>query len=124
MAGLVKHNADAHADNSKSSRSRMRNPNGWNDAEVLLKIRATPTDRFECANLGALNYQKGTTWSTLWHLLPTTLAGYRSESAHENRFPAHTGKEPFAYINKDVPVGSPPGTFAIDIPHITTWEIK
>ncbi len=35
-----------------------------------------------------------------------------------------TGKEPFACINKDAPAGSPEGAFAIDIPHITTWEIK
>jgi hypothetical protein len=35
-----------------------------------------------------------------------------------------SGKEPFACINKDVPSGSPTGAFAIDIPHITTWEIK
>jgi hypothetical protein len=35
-----------------------------------------------------------------------------------------TGKEPFACVNKDVPAGSPAGAFAIDIPHVTTWEIK
>ena len=35
-----------------------------------------------------------------------------------------TGKEPFACISKDVPAGSPEGAFAIDIPHVTTWEIK
>jgi hypothetical protein len=35
-----------------------------------------------------------------------------------------TGKESFACINKDVPAGSPEGAFAIDIPHISTWEIK
>ena len=34
-----------------------------------------------------------------------------------------SGKEPFACI-KDLPAGSPTGAFAIDIPHITTWEIK
>jgi hypothetical protein len=35
-----------------------------------------------------------------------------------------TGTEPFACINKETPGGEPPGSFAIDIPHNTTWEIK
>ena len=35
-----------------------------------------------------------------------------------------SGKETFACISKDVPPGSPEGAFAIDIPHISTWEIK
>lgn len=35
-----------------------------------------------------------------------------------------TGKEPFACISKSTPAGSPDGAFAIDIPHVTTWEIK
>jgi hypothetical protein len=28
------------------------------------------------------------------------------------------------FSNKNVPPGSPTGAVAIDIPHITTWEIK
>lgn len=35
-----------------------------------------------------------------------------------------TGKEPFACIDKPTPPGEPAGSFAIDIPHNTTWEIK
>ncbi len=35
-----------------------------------------------------------------------------------------TGTEPFACISKDAPAGSPAGSFAIDIPHETTWQIK
>jgi len=35
-----------------------------------------------------------------------------------------TGKEPFACISKPTPAGEPEGSFAIDIPHNTTWEIK
>ena len=35
-----------------------------------------------------------------------------------------TGSEPFACISKPTPAGEPEGSFAIDIPHNTTWEIK
>jgi hypothetical protein len=35
-----------------------------------------------------------------------------------------TGREPFACISKPTPAGEPAGSFAIDIPHNTTWEIK
>jgi len=35
-----------------------------------------------------------------------------------------TGLEPFACITKPTPAGEPSGSFAIDIPHNTTWEIK
>jgi hypothetical protein len=35
-----------------------------------------------------------------------------------------TGREPFACVSKDAPAGSPPGAFAMDIPHITTWKMK
>ena len=35
-----------------------------------------------------------------------------------------TGEEPFACIAKPTPAGEPEGSFAIDIPHNTTWEIK
>jgi hypothetical protein len=35
-----------------------------------------------------------------------------------------TGNEPFKCISKDAPAGSPEGAYAIDIPHITTWEIQ
>jgi hypothetical protein len=35
-----------------------------------------------------------------------------------------TGLEPFACITKPTPAGEPPGSFAMDIPHNTTWEIK
>jgi len=35
-----------------------------------------------------------------------------------------TGREPLACIDKPTPAGEPAGSFAIDIPHNTTWEIK
>jgi hypothetical protein len=35
-----------------------------------------------------------------------------------------TGTEPFACVTVPTPVGEPVGSFAIDIPHNTTWEIK
>lgn len=35
-----------------------------------------------------------------------------------------TGREPFACISRPTPAGEPAGSFAIDIPHNTTWEIK
>lgn len=35
-----------------------------------------------------------------------------------------TGTEPFACITVDTPAGEPEGSFAIDIPHNTAWEIK
>jgi hypothetical protein len=35
-----------------------------------------------------------------------------------------TGREPFACISKPTPAGEPPGSFAMDIPHNTSWEIK
>jgi len=35
-----------------------------------------------------------------------------------------TGTEPFACIDKPTPAGEPPGSFAIDIPHNTSWEFK
>ena len=35
-----------------------------------------------------------------------------------------TGLEPFSCISKATPPGEPAGSFAFDIPHNTTWEIK
>ena len=35
-----------------------------------------------------------------------------------------TGLEPFACVTVPTPAGEPEGSFAIDIPHNTTWEIK
>jgi hypothetical protein len=35
-----------------------------------------------------------------------------------------TGREPFACISKPTPAGQPAGSFAMDIPHNTSWEIK
>jgi hypothetical protein len=35
-----------------------------------------------------------------------------------------SGTEPSACISKPAPAGSPEGAVAIDVPHITTWEIK
>ena len=35
-----------------------------------------------------------------------------------------TGREPFKCITKGTPAGEPAGSFAIDIPHNTAWEIR
>ena len=35
-----------------------------------------------------------------------------------------TGLEPFACVNVATPAGEPAGSFAVDIPHNTTWQIK
>ena len=35
-----------------------------------------------------------------------------------------TGTEPFSCISKETPAGEPAGSFAMDIPHNTTWEFK
>ena len=35
-----------------------------------------------------------------------------------------TGREPFKCITKPTPAGEPSGSFAIDTPHNTTWEVK
>jgi len=35
-----------------------------------------------------------------------------------------TGTEPFACVEVPTPAGEPEGSFAYDIPYITTWEIK
>jgi hypothetical protein len=35
-----------------------------------------------------------------------------------------TGREPFKCITKPTPAGELSGSFAIDIPHNTPWEIK
>lgn len=35
-----------------------------------------------------------------------------------------TGREPFACNSVATPPGAPEGAFAMDIPHVTTWEIK
>jgi len=35
-----------------------------------------------------------------------------------------TGREAFKCITKETPAGQPAGSFAIDIPHNTRWEIK
>jgi len=35
-----------------------------------------------------------------------------------------TGREAFACVSKPTPAGEPEGSFAMDIPHNTTWKIK
>jgi hypothetical protein len=41
-----------------------------------------------------------------------------------SKYAGITGREPFKCITKATPAGEPAGSFAIDIPHNTTWEIK
>jgi hypothetical protein len=55
---------------------------------------------------------------------PTMDCGTHIIVGGTGKYEGITGKEPFACITKDAPAGSPEGAFAIDIPHITTWEFK
>ena len=56
--------------------------------------------------------------------LPKMDCGTHLITGGTGKYKGITGNEPFACINKDAPAGSPAGAFAIDIPHVTTWEIK
>jgi hypothetical protein len=45
-------------------------------------------------------------------------------SGGTGKYKGITGLEPFACVTMPTPAGEPAGSFAIDIPHNTTWEIK
>src|SRR5262249_44264725 len=45
-------------------------------------------------------------------------------TAGTGKYAGIIGREPFKCITKAGPAGEPAGSFAIDIPHNTTWEIK
>lgn len=56
--------------------------------------------------------------------LPKMDCGTHLITGGTGKYKGITGKEPFACVTKPTPAGSPEGAYAIDIPHITTWEIK
>jgi hypothetical protein len=55
---------------------------------------------------------------------PKMDCGTHTITGGTGKYAGITGREPFACITKPTPAGEPAGSFAIDIPHNTTWEIK
>ena len=55
---------------------------------------------------------------------PKMKCGTHTITGGTGKYKGITGKEPFACISKPTPSGEPEGSFAIDIPHNTTWKIK
>jgi len=55
---------------------------------------------------------------------PKMNCGTHTITGGTGKYKGITGREPFACISKDTPAGEPSGSFAIDIPHNTTWEMK
>jgi hypothetical protein len=55
---------------------------------------------------------------------PKMDCGTHTITGGTGKYKGISGREPFACISKETPAGQPPGSFAIDIPHNTTWEIK
>ena len=55
---------------------------------------------------------------------PKMDCGTHTITGGTGKYKGITGLEPFACITKPTPAGEPAGSFAIDIPHNTTWEIK
>ena len=55
---------------------------------------------------------------------PKMDCGTHTITGGTGKYKGITGREPFACISKKAPAGEPAGSFAIDIPHNTTWEIK
>jgi hypothetical protein len=55
---------------------------------------------------------------------PKMKCGTHTITGGTGKYKGITGREAFACISKETPAGEPPGSFAIDIPHNTTWEIK
>src|SRR5262249_48120819 len=55
---------------------------------------------------------------------PDMNCGTHTITGGTGKYKGITGREPFACISKPTPAGEPAGSFAIDIPHNTTWEIK
>jgi len=55
---------------------------------------------------------------------PKMDCGTHTITGGTGKYKGITGREAFACISKDTPAGEPPGSFAMDIPHNTTWEIK
>jgi hypothetical protein len=55
---------------------------------------------------------------------PEMKCGTHTITGGTGKYKGITGREPFSCISKDTPAGEPSGSFAIDIPHNTTWKIK
>jgi hypothetical protein len=55
---------------------------------------------------------------------PKMDCGTHAITGGTGKYKGITGREPFSCISKPTPAGEPAGSFAIDIPHNTTWEIK
>lgn len=55
---------------------------------------------------------------------PTMDCGTHIVTGGTGKYKGITGREPFACISKPTPAGEPAGSFAIDIPHNSTWEIR
>jgi hypothetical protein len=55
---------------------------------------------------------------------PTMDCGTHIIRGGTGKYKGITGLEPFACVNVATPAGQPAGSFAMDIPHNTTWEIK
>jgi hypothetical protein len=55
---------------------------------------------------------------------PKMKCGTHTITGGTGKYKGITGKEPFACVTVNTPAGEPEGSFAIDIPHNTTWKIK
>jgi hypothetical protein len=55
---------------------------------------------------------------------PKMDCGTHTITGGTGKYAGITGREPFACITKPTPAVEPPGSFAMDVPHNTTWEIK
>ncbi|MBX6742037.1 MAG: hypothetical protein IRY87_08320 [Acetobacteraceae bacterium] len=55
---------------------------------------------------------------------PQMNCGTHTITGGTGKYAGITGREPFACNPMETPAGHPPGSFAIDIPHNTSWEIK
>jgi hypothetical protein len=55
---------------------------------------------------------------------PKMDCGTHTITGGTGKYKGITGREAFACISKPTPAGEPASSFAIDIPHNSTWEIK
>ncbi len=55
---------------------------------------------------------------------PKMDCGTHTITGGTGKYAGISGREPFACISKPTPEGQPAGSFAIDIPHNTTWKIN
>ncbi len=55
---------------------------------------------------------------------PKMDCGTHTITGGTGKYAGITGTEPFACISKPTPASAPAGSFAIDIPHTTTWAIN